>query len=288
MTQAVTPRSESAHDFDPCSSVVWKVNCEVVVLLGWTPAVLMQIAHPLVAAGVAEHSQFLADPKGRPRRLRRTIDAMLALTFGTPDEVREAARGINAIHDRVNGRLADGAGVWGEGAAYSAHDPALLCWVHATMLDTLPRTYERYVGPLSPLEKDRYCAEGTGIEPLLGIPAGYLPRDTRALHHFVERTLASGQIAPSATSRLLACEILNPAMPSVARPLAWLANLQTLGLLPPAFRELYGFSWDARREAAFRASAALTRALLRPLPSRLRHWRAARRARERAARGARC
>ncbi len=270
--------SPAPYQFDARDSVVWKVNCEVVVLLGWSAAVLMQIAHPLVAAGIAEHSLFLADPKGRPRRLRRTIDAMLALTFGDYDEVTEAASGINAIHDRVQGTLSGAAGEWQPGTAYSAHDPALLCWVHATMLDVLPRTYELYVGPLSRAEKDRYCAEGSGLEPLLKMPTGYLPRTTTQLRRYMDRVLASGELVPSETGRLLAHEILNPAVPRVARPLARLAKLQTLGLLPTTFREFYGFAWDDRHEAAFRASAGLIRSLLRPLPARLRHWRAARRA----------
>lgn len=269
--------SSSPYHVRPGDSVVWKVNREAVVLLGWTPAVLMQLAHPLVAAGVAEHSLFLADPAGRGRRFRRTVEAMLALTFGTRDEVLVTARGINAIHDRVNGRLGEAAGPWPAGTPYSAHDPALLRWVHATLLDVLPRAYALYVGPLAPTEVDRYCAESSGLEPLLGIPAGYLPRDRRALRCYLSQMLASGQIVLSATARQLVHEILSPPLPRAAGPLVQFARLQTLGLLPPAFRALYGFRWAGRREAAFRASARLIRVLLRPVPGRIRHWGAARR-----------
>ena len=48
---------------DPLPSpgrVAWKVHRERVLLLGWGRAILLQFAHPLVAAGVADHSAFRA------------------------------------------------------------------------------------------------------------------------------------------------------------------------------------------------------------------------------------
>jgi len=256
--------------------IAWKINSEIVLLLGWSPAVLLQVAHPLVAAGVAEHSLFLSDPKGRLGRLRRTIETMLAFTFGTPEGVAGAARRINAIHDRVNGQLAERAAAFDERTRYSAHDPALLRWVHATMLETFPRTYELYVGPLTPEEKDRYCAEASGMAPLLGIPDGYLPASTVELRAYMDEMLASGLIVPSETARVLAREIVAPPLPRPVRPLLWLSQLPTVGLLPPTIRAAYGFPWDERREAALRLTAGLTRAILARSPSRLRHWGAAR------------
>src|SRR3954466_5005027 len=84
-------------------SVAWRINREVVLLLGWAPAILMQFAHPLVAAGVADHSAFMSEQRGPTRRFLHTLGAMLDLTFGSPEQVARAARGINAIHDRVHG-----------------------------------------------------------------------------------------------------------------------------------------------------------------------------------------
>ena len=75
------------HAVEPV--VAGKVNREVAVLLGWAPAILLQLAHPLVATGVAEHSSVRRAPGTRVRRLRSTLGAMLALTFGTPEEVGE-------------------------------------------------------------------------------------------------------------------------------------------------------------------------------------------------------
>jgi uncharacterized protein (DUF2236 family) len=258
--------------------VIRKVNREVIVLLGWGPAILMQFAHPLVAAGVAEHSSFRAGPSERVRRLRQTLDAMLALTFGTPEQAARAARGINAIHDRVHGELSEPGGPFPRGTAYSAHDPELLRWVHATMLDMLPRTYELFIGPLAIEEKDRYCADATGIGPLLGTPDGYLPTSMAQLGEYMSEMLASGEITVTPTARMLARQIVSPDHLGRVGPPAWLNRLVTIGLLPPSIRADYGYRWDRRDELALRLCAGASRRLVPLLPSALRHWPAARRA----------
>jgi uncharacterized protein (DUF2236 family) len=261
---------------DDTRGVAQKINGEIVVLLGWGPAILMQFAHPLVAAGVAQHSTFSTAARGRMYRLHHTVQAMLALTFGTPTQASHAASRINAIHDRVHGSLHAPTPVFPQGFPYSAHDPALLRWVHATMLYMLPRTYELYVGPLAPEEKDRYCAEASTIAPLLGIPVGYLPTSTSALRCYMDEMLAGGTIAVTATARALARELVYPPFPRPARPLLWLIQLATIGLLPPAIRKAYGFGWSPWQEAALRLSARLVRGFLPLVPPTFRYWPVAR------------
>ena len=257
-------------------SVAQKINGEVVVLLGWGPAILLQLAHPLVAAGVADHSSFRASPAERLRRLRQTLDAMLALTFGSEAEAARAAQGINTIHDRVHGQLQESVGVFPTGTPYSAHDPALLRWVHATMLEILPRTYELYVGPLTDVEKDRYCLEASGIEDLLGMPRGTLPRSMAQLRAYFDQMLASGQIVVGPTARALAQALVAPEFPAPLRPLIWLTRLATVGLLPPSIRTAYDLPWKPQHATALRLSAATSRLITPLLPSILRTWPAAR------------
>jgi uncharacterized protein (DUF2236 family) len=285
MAASRTPISVPPHGKRDVDSIAWKINSEIVLLLGWNPAILLQIAHPLVAAGVFEHSLFLADPDGRPRRLWRTLNVMFDLTFGLPNQVQRAADAINTVHDRVNGRLREAAGPFESGRQYSAHDPELLRWVHCTMLEVFPRAYRLYVGPLSDAEWDRYCAEASRVEPLLGLPDGYLPSSLAALRAYLREMLASGQIAPSAESRALAHDIIHPRMPLLLHPLVPFFQLPMVGLLPPSVRAAYGFPWDRRREHLLHDTARLIRPILRLTPSLFRHWPAARRAFERARRG---
>ena len=288
MARARPPRPRSRgrveRELAGPESVAWKLNQEIVLLVGWGAAILMQFAHPLVAAGVADHSQFMANRRQRARRLHQTLRAMLELSFGDADAVCRAARGINAIHDRVHGELREPTGAYPGGTPYSAHDPALLRWVHATLLETFPRAYELFVGPLTAEEKDRYCAEAAGLAPLLGIPDDYLPASTAALADYLRAILADGQIVVGPTARRLAYEVLHPPVLRRIPPLLWLVQLPAIGLLPPDLREAYGFAWGRKEALALRCFAAAVRAALRVTPPLLRHWPAASRARARWAR----
>jgi uncharacterized protein (DUF2236 family) len=258
-----------------------------VLLLGWGRAILMQFAHPLVARGVAEHSAFRAEAFGGWRRLHRTLGAMLALTFGDRVEAQRAADRINAIHERVNGQLPRAAGPFAAGTPYTACDPALLAWVHATLVDSFLLAYERYVRRLSPAERDAYCAESADIEGLLRIPAGALPRTAAALESYVAGRLASGEIRVTDTARTLARGVLYPPMSAPAWPALAVMRLAATGLLPPALRDEYGFPWNARRAATLRASTAAIRTLLPVVPPVFRHWPAARAAMRRSTAGER-
>ena len=261
-------------------SVAWRLHSEVVLLAGWGRAILLQLAHPLIAEGVAAHSGFRSGR--RLPRLARTLRAMLTLTFGAPDEVARIARTINGIHDRVHGTLTTTAGTFAAGRRYSAHDPALLAWVQATLVDSLLSTYELFVAPLTSEERDRYCDESCAIESLLGMPPGYLPRSTGELRAYLAGELASGRIAVTDTARTLARDILYPPAYVVGRPLLALGRLPTIGLLPAEIRRGYGLAWGPAHERALRGVAALSRGLLPVLPSAVRYWPAARRARARA------
>ena len=277
-TPVATRISEAGPSGAGAGPVTWRLHREVVLLAGWGRAILLQLANPLVAQGVADHSAFAESAWGRVARLRRTLGAMLALTFGTPEEASAAAAAINRIHDRVNGHLAGSAGGLAAGARYSAHDPALLTWVHATLVDTFLITYERFVAPLTAEERDRYCCEAGAAAPLLGIPDGMLPGTGDALAAYMERMLASDQIVVTDTARRLAREVLSLGLPRIAHPLLAAARLPAVGLLPGAIRDAYGLPWTRWQERALRVMAAATRRGLPLLPTRLRTWPAARRA----------
>ena len=250
-------------------SVTWKINREMVVVAGWGRAILLQLAHPSIAAGVHHHSTFRGSLGASYRRLHSTVGAMLSLTFGDSEEVIAAAAGINAIHDRVQGR------------DYSAHDPDLQRWVHATLVESIPLTYERLVGPLTTHERDRYCAEAAIMEPLLGMPAGWLPRNAAQLDTYMRDTLASERLVVSDTSRALARAVLYPPRWHAVWPLFRPMQLLTIGLLPAQIREAYGFEWHARDARSLARWTTVLRTTLRALPPFAREWPSARRPGER-------
>jgi uncharacterized protein (DUF2236 family) len=260
-------------------SITWKINREVVVVAGWGRAILLQLAHPSIAAGVHDHSSFRGSLLSSYRRLHSTVGAMLALTFGDTEQVITTAARIRSIHDRVRGSippsLRDGAEPADQ--EYSAHDPDLQRWVHATLLESIPLTYELLVGPLTLRERDRYCSEAAIIEPLLGMPAGWLPRDSVQLDTYMREMLASGTIVVTDTSRAVARAVLFPPQWYLAWPAFRATQLITIGSLPPSLRQAYGFEWRARDQRAFRRWTTLIRTSLRVLPPLAREWPIARR-----------
>ena len=227
------------------------VDGEAVILVGGGRALLMQVAHPLVARGVAEHS---ADRRYRAGRLLRTLRPMFAIVFGTADEVRAAVRGVNTVHRGV------------AGTGYSARDPELLLWVHATLVDTALECYRRFVGPLAPAQEARYYEETKLVGRLLGVPPELLPADLDAFCDYRDGVVASLEV--SATARAIARELHRPAPPF--GPLMVPSRELTAGLLPARLREQYGMAWDPAREALLQGASTLSRRVWPRLPGALR------------------
>jgi len=251
--------------------VARRVNSEIVVVLGWGRAILLQLAHPLVAAGVAEHSGFRLGSLEYVRRTHRTISAMLRLTYGSPEEIRHQADSINAIHRRVHGHLRQPTRRYSAGTYYSATDPELLRWVHATLVESQILTFETFVGDLEPGDKDRYCEEAASVGPLLGIPAGYLPENESDLRLYLREMLESDQIEITQAARDVARALLYPPGVAVRSMLAF-GRLVTTGLLPAELRRAYGFVWEQPQQRRLGTVVRAVRGLRRVLPARLREW----------------
>ena len=249
-----------------------RINAERLALLSWSRAILLQLAHPLIAAGVAEHSSFRAGPFEAARRLRHTIRAMLALTFGDDERQARALAGIRAIHRRVNGRLRETVGPFAAGTPYSAEDPALLLWVHATLLESVPMAYQAVVAPLTPGELDAYCDEAAPIAIALGARPEEVPRSRAALQQYIDRMHASGALTVGTDARLLAKEVVSSRLAALAWPLGWTNRQVTIGWLPPAIREQYGFAWDAAGARRCRRALRVLRGVRRVLPRRVAQW----------------
>jgi uncharacterized protein (DUF2236 family) len=240
-------------------SMVWRVNGETAMLLGSGRALLMQIAHPMVAAGVADHSDFEADGFDR---LWRTLDAVLTVAFGDTEQALAAAGRVRGIHGRVAGSRG--------GRAYAALDPDLLLWVHATLLDTALVTYQRFVGPLAPDETELYYEEMKRFAATFGVPAEILPPNVAAFRRYLHQELSGLKVTPEA--RRLAEGILAPPAPAALAPVRGLLRASTVGLLPERLRGPFGLTWGPARDRALEAAAAALRRTLPALPSKVRMW----------------
>jgi uncharacterized protein (DUF2236 family) len=259
--------------------LMWQINRESVLLLAGPRALLMQLAHPLVAAGVAAHSDFRREPISR---LRRTLDAMLGIIYGTRAESLAWARRVNQVHGRVKGSLRHGTARLPAGTPYSALDPDLLFWVLATLIDSARVAYECFVRPLSPSERARHYAEAGRMAPLLQLPDERLPERYEDFSRELDAALSGDLLEVTPEARSLADAILHPPVPLLPRALGDVGSVVTLGLLPPVLRERYGLPFDRKRELAWRAAREVVRRALPLLPDLARAMPQARRAERRA------
>ena len=252
-------------------SMSWMIDREAMLLAGGTCALLMQLAHPAVAAGVAQHSDFRADPFAR---LRRTLTASYAVVFGTTPRASRALARMNAIHAAVRGTVPE------TGAEYQAQRPDLLLWVHATLVDTALRIYQRYVADLTDDQAQGYYAESCRVAVRLGIPEGEVPRSLGQLRGWMDEMMRSGTVRVTPTARSLAPAVLYPGR--MLPRIAWdAAHLVSFSVMPPDIRREYRISWSPARDRAMERLAAGSRRLLPLLPGALREMPQARSAERR-------
>ncbi len=248
-------------------TVSWRVAGERLLLVGGGRAVLMQIAHPLVAAGVGQHSSYRSDPWGRTFR---TIELMQRLSFGTRSDALDAARTINRLHTHVRGTLGVDAGMFSPETPYYAKEADLLLWVLATLLDTVLLLYPMFVAPLSTSDEERYYQENCESIRVLGLPAKHLPPTLAEFRAYMDDMLSGDALAVTPAARDVAEVTMHMPVPLPLRPGFMLAEQMTIGILPPRLRALYGYTWDARRQALLEAAAASSRRVLPHVPARLR------------------
>jgi uncharacterized protein (DUF2236 family) len=220
-------------------SEAWRLNREAMLLLGAGPrALLLQLAHPAVAAGVDQHSDFRTDPWGR---LRGTLRSYLAIVYGSTLTARAEIRRLNELHRSITG------------PGYRARDPELSLWVHATLIDSTIIANHAWLGPVDRARQAAFYLETRSIGRAFGVPDARLPADLDAFDAYVAEQLGpGGPVVVGDLARELAETIVHPPLPGVVaaarvpvRTYDW-TMWPSIGLLPPAVREAYGFRWTAR------------------------------------------
>jgi uncharacterized protein (DUF2236 family) len=255
-----SPARPEAGLFGP-DSFTWHIARESAVLLGGgARALMLQVAHPRVAAAVADHSRYRTDPLGR---LLDTLKATYGFTFAELPEVDRILRHIHYLHTHVSGQTPDG-------EAYTALDPHLLLWVYATLVDTSLVAYETFVAPLTDAEREGYYAELRRTGPLWDIPAADFPDSLVELRAWMSGLIRSGEVHVSAQGRSVGRFLLEPRVWWLPPPTALLMRQATVWLLPPTLREGFGYGWGPRREAIMQRLAACSRTTVPRLPQALR------------------
>jgi uncharacterized protein (DUF2236 family) len=257
----------------------WRINAERVALAGWTRAILMQVAHPLIAAGVVQHSSFRDNPVSSARRLHHTVRAMLGLTFGDAATHARVIENIRAIHRRVRGRLTEAVGAFPAGSPYSAEDPALVLWVHATLIESVILAYDSLVAPCGLADRDTYCREASAVAIELGARPESVPLEWRTLDRYLTDQRSSGVIVVGSDARAVATVLLRGRFSAILGPVAWANRLLTNGWLPPELRAQYGLSWSETDQRLFHRTIGTLRRVRGVLPDVIALWPESRRVR---------
>jgi uncharacterized protein (DUF2236 family) len=248
------------------SSVTWRVNREAAVFLGGGRALLLQLAHPWVAAAIADQSHVFADPLGR---FHRTFNVMFTIVFGTPDQALAAARRLYRRHAIIEGSLPASVGPFAAGSHYCANEVAALRWVHATLVETAVLAHDLVLQPLADDARDRYWSEAKLFACLFGIPQESLEPDWKAFSAYTEAMMASDVLTVSPSACEIARQIFSGRVTGMRVPL-WYRAL-TAGLLPERLRMAFELPFeDAERRSASRALGWMRR-IYPSLPERLRY-----------------
>jgi uncharacterized protein (DUF2236 family) len=248
------------------ASVTWQIDREAVIFLGAGRALLLQLAHPWVAAAIAEHSRTFADPIGR---FHRTFEVMFTMVFGSLDGATAAARRLHRRHAGISGSLPEAAGRFAKGSSYSANDIAALRWVHATLVETALIAYDLVLPPLSTEERERYWAESRLFGSLFGLKPEDLPADWSSFADYTAAMAQADILSVSPAARDVAQQIFAGARPWL-RPPRWYLAL-TAQMLPEHLRTGFGLDLDERDRRAAERALKWIRRVYPHLPARLRY-----------------
>jgi uncharacterized protein (DUF2236 family) len=238
-------------------SVAWRWGSDPRLYAVMLYPLLLQVADPVVGAGVRDYSDFDTRPWDR---LVGTLDYVTLLIYGGEDAVAMGRR-LRALHKQFQGVREDG-------RRYYALEPDAYAWVHATLIEAYVTGHQYFGRPMTPAQRERFYAEYRGLGRLVGIRERDLPETWAGFREYFDGYVASRLYRTESVDRVLR-SVQHPARPipmprsvwRVARipprKALWLGGI---GLTPPLLRERLGISWSDRDERQFQRLAAISRA----------------------------
>ena len=251
-------------------SILWRRAGDARVMVTAGYALVLQVAHPTVGAGVREHSNYASDPWGR---LVRTLDYVHVMVYGGARAAGETGRRLRDMHRRINGVAPDG-------RRYHALEPEAFAWVHATLLAAIVEGHERFGRPLGADRTERMYAEWRDLGRLVGVRPDEMPGDWRGFRAYVDDMVADRLEDNDVVHGVLET-LMRPARPPIASlpdgawraarlPFSRMFTLATVGLLPPDLRARFGLRWTRAQELELRALGHASRAATPLMPAQLR------------------
>jgi uncharacterized protein (DUF2236 family) len=256
---SVLPAPEQYPDLVPAKdSPVYRYASDLRLTAVAGYALILQVAHPTVGAGVAEHSNFQQDPWGR---LLRTLDYVNGTIYGGPELAGEIGRRVREMHRDIKGFRPDG-------ERYHAMEPTAYAWVHATLASAVMEGHRRFGRPMTADVAERYYADWLKLGRLVGVREGDLPGDLTGFHAYFEEMCRTA-LVPNPAVGMVLDTLAHPSRPlkviprrlwrQLRRPAAWQMRITTVGTLPADLRDRLGIPWSERDERAVNLLGAISR-----------------------------
>jgi uncharacterized protein (DUF2236 family) len=267
------PREVAAELIPPRGGVTWRISGDARIFGASGYALLLQVTHPSVGAGVSQHSNFKEDPWGR---LLRTLDYTSSVIYGGPELAWQVGRRVREMHKRIKGVRPDG-------ERYHALEPAPYAWVHATLAEAIVRAHNLFCRPaLEPEQTDQFWSEWRRMGRLIGVRYEDLPETWPGLLDYFDR-MVDEELEDTEAAQDVVTSLLEPTAPPlpgmrdwVWRVVSWpstkAGSLATIGMLPPVLRQRLGVEWTPSRERRFRTMAAATRRARPLMPPQARSF----------------
>lgn len=244
-------------DHFPRDSAIRRINSEPAVMAAAGRALVLQLAHPAVAHGVNDHSEFKRNPF---TRLQGTMEAVNAVVFGSAELAERVGQRIRWIHSFITG------------PGYQANDPDNLLWVHATLVDSALWAHETFVGPVPPAVAEEYYQQMKEVALVFGVPLEHNPETLADFRAYVADMVAGFELDDVA--RDLIGFILRPTLPLRLHvpldPVRRRFRLVTLGSLPEPIRAQLDEPWDDARQRRYERAVRDLRRVFRLTPRPVR------------------
>lgn len=231
---------------------------------------ILQLMHPGLGAGVAQHSAFFTEPWDR---IQRSVPEIIGVIYDGPDAETTGHR-VRDYHRRIKG-------VDEQGRSYSALRPETFWWAHATFQHAVEQVADRFSHHrLTPIERQQLYREGVEWYRRYGVSMRPVPVDRVAFADEWERycTDVLEMTAPAERSIDMALHDRVSDMPGMP---AWtniiqrqvmtpIFRLTAIGGLPQSVRDRFGIPWGAVEAAELKVLEGWIRETWRFMPRQVR------------------
>jgi uncharacterized protein (DUF2236 family) len=192
-----------------------KIAREGIALAGGPAAILLQISHPKVGQGVADHSTFTTRAIKSISRAQYTQMYIYVMILGNEDEKAAMRAWVDKAHSRVKGGEKDN--------AYDAMDPELQLWVAATIYPSMISMYELIYGPLPPAMGERVYQAYSIMATSLQVPREIWPANLRAFRMYW-KDMVENHLEVTVDARMVLKDLWHPkGIPFWIKPAVWVA-----------------------------------------------------------------